>query len=98
MVENPTFTPVSASNAALTAKPTAFRASPFANNTWYVGTANGGLLRLTNVTNNSATFSTITTPFVGSVSSVRFGATANDLIVTIHNYGVTSVWYSSIGG
>ena len=90
---NSTFT-----NAALNAKPTAFRASPFANNTWYVGMANGGLLRLTNVTNNSATFTTISTPFVGSVSSVRFGATANDLIVTIHNYGVTSIWYSSNGG
>jgi len=90
---NSTFT-----NAALNAKPTAFRASPFASNTWYVGMANGGLLRLTNVTNNSATFTTISTPFVGSVSSVRFGATANDLIVTIHNYGVDSVWYSSNGG
>ncbi len=85
-------------NAALNAKPTAFRASPFANNTWYVGMANGGLLRLTNVTNNSATFTTISTPFVGSVSSVRLGETANDLFVTIHNYGVTSVWYSSNGG
>jgi chitodextrinase len=90
---NGTFT-----NAALNAKPTAFRASPFASNTWYVGMANGGLLRLTNVTNNSATFTTISTPFVGSVSSVRFGATSNDLIVTIHNYGVTSVWSSSNGG
>jgi chitodextrinase len=86
------------SNAALNAKPTAFRASPFASNTWYVGMANGGLLRLTNVTNNSASFTTISTPFVGSVSSVRFGATANDLMVTIHNYGVDSVWYSSNGG
>lgn len=86
------------SNAALNAKPTAFRASPFASNTWYVGMANGGLLRLTNVTNNSASFTTISTPFIGSVSSVRFGATANDLIVTIHNYGVDSVWYSSNGG
>lgn len=85
-------------NSALTAKPTAFRASPFANNTWYVGMANGGLLHLTNVTNSSASWSTITTPFVGSVSSVRFGETANDLIVTIHNYGVTSVWYSSNAG
>jgi len=90
---NSTFT-----NAALNAKPTAFRASPFANNTWYVGMANGGLLRLTNVTNNSATFTTISTPFVGSVSSVRLGETANDIFVTIHNYGVTSVWYSSNGG
>ena len=85
-------------NGALVAKPTAFRASPFASNTWHVGMANGGLVRLTNVTNNSASFTTITTPFVGSVSSVRYGETANDLFVTIHNYGVTSVWYSSNGG
>ncbi|NMH89248.1 immunoglobulin-like domain-containing protein [Flavivirga algicola] len=85
-------------NAALTAKPTAFRASPFATNTWYVGTATGGLLRLTNVSNSSATWTTITTPFVGSVSSIRFGETSNDLIVTMHNYGVTSVWYSSNAG
>ena len=86
------------SNAALTAKPTAFRASPFASNTWYVGLANGGLIRLSSVNNNSATFTTINNPFVGAISSVRFGETANDLIVTIHNYGVTSVWYSSNAG
>ncbi|WP_353777305.1 GEVED domain-containing protein [Winogradskyella sp. 3972H.M.0a.05] len=85
-------------NAALTGKPTAFRASPFAANTWYVGMSDGGLLRLTSVTNSSATWQTITTPFVGSVSSVRFGETSQDLIVTIHNYGVTSIWYSSNGG
>ncbi|MDO1502255.1 DUF5011 domain-containing protein [Winogradskyella maritima] len=88
----------SITNAALTAKPTAFRASPFANNVWYVGLANGGLLRLSNVTNTSATFSTINTPFVGSVSSVRYGATANDIFVTVHNYGVTNVWATSNGG
>lgn len=88
----------SITNAALTAKPTAFRASPFANNEWLVGLANGGLLRLTGVTNNNASFATITTPFVGSVSSVRYGATANDIMVTIHNYGVASVWSSSNGG
>ncbi|MBT8246026.1 MAG: DUF5011 domain-containing protein [Winogradskyella sp.] len=85
-------------NTALTGKPTAFGVSPFANNTWYVGLANGGLLRLTNVTNSSATFTTISTPFVGAVSSVRYGETANDIFVTIHNYGVTSVWATSNGG
>jgi len=90
---NGTFT-----NNALTSKPTAFRASSFATNTWYVGTANGSLFRLTNVTNSSATWAAIATPFVGSVSSVRFGETANDLIVTMHNYGVTSIWYSSNAG
>lgn len=85
-------------NAALTASPTAFRASPFASNTWYVGLSNGGLVKLTGVSNNAATFTTINNPFVGAISSVRFGATANDLMVTIHNYGVVSVWYSSNGG
>ncbi|WP_111683127.1 GEVED domain-containing protein [Winogradskyella tangerina] len=81
-------------NAALTSKPTAFRASPFASNTWFVGLANGELVKLSSVTNSSATWQSITTPFVGSVSSVRFGETSQDLIVTIHNYGVTSIWYS----
>ena len=85
-------------NALLNASPTAFRASPFANNTWYVGLANGELLRLTNVTNSSATWASVNTPFVGSVSSVRFGATANDIFVTIHNYGVTSIWATADGG
>ncbi len=85
-------------NTLLTSKPTAFIASPFANATWYVGTATGGLLRLTGVGVGSANWTEITTPFVGSVSSVRLGATANDIMVTIHNYGVTSVWLTSNGG
>ncbi|WP_408025050.1 GEVED domain-containing protein, partial [Tenacibaculum sediminilitoris] len=85
-------------NALLDASPTAFQASPFTNNAWYVGLANGKLLKLTNVTNSNATWSSINTPFVGSVSSVRFGATENDIFVTIHNYGVTSVWATSDGG
>ncbi|QTD36306.1 fibronectin type III domain-containing protein [Polaribacter batillariae] len=85
-------------NNSLTAKPTAFRASPFANNTWYVGLANGRLLKLTDVTNSSATWAIINTPFVGAISSIRYGETANDIMVTIHNYGVTSVWYSANAG
>ncbi len=85
-------------NSALTGKPTAFGVSPFANNTWHVGLSNGGLVRLTNVTNSSATFTTISTPFIGAVSSVRYGETSNDIFVTIHNYGVTSVWSTSNGG
>jgi chitodextrinase len=85
-------------NALMDASPTAFTASPFANNTWYVGLANGKLLRLTNVTNSSATWTNVANPFVGSISAVRFGATANDIFVTMHNYGVTSVWASTDGG
>ena len=88
----------SLTNAALTDAPSAFRASPFESNVWYVGLKNGSLLRLTGVTNTNASFSTIATPFVGSVSSVRYGETANDIFVTIHNYGVTSVWATSDAG
>ncbi|WP_299156214.1 GEVED domain-containing protein [uncultured Tenacibaculum sp.] len=85
-------------NALLDASPTAFQASPFANNTWYVGLSNGKLLKLTNVTNSNATWTNVVTPFVGSISSVRFGATEDDIFVTMHNYGVTSVWVTSDGG
>ncbi|WP_298544592.1 fibronectin type III domain-containing protein [uncultured Aquimarina sp.] len=85
-------------NALLTSKPTALTPSPFENNVWYVGTATGQMLRLTNVGVGSANWSEIATPFVGSVSSVRLGETANDIMVTMHNYGVTSVWYSSDAG
>ncbi|WP_299105857.1 GEVED domain-containing protein [uncultured Tenacibaculum sp.] len=85
-------------NSLLDAKPTAFRASPFTANRWFVGLANGKLLKLSSVGNSSATFASVTTPFVGSVSSVRFGATENDIFVTMHNYGVTSVWATTDGG
>ena len=85
-------------NNIMDSKGTAFRASPFDNNTWYVGLANGKLLKLSNVTNTNASWKRINTPFVGSVSSVRFGATKNDIFVTIHNYGVKSVWATADGG
>ncbi|MBA6156765.1 fibronectin type III domain-containing protein [Tenacibaculum sp. S7007] len=85
-------------NSLLDAKPTAFRASPFTANRWFVGLANGKFLKLSSVGNSSATFASITTPFVGSISSVRFGATENDIFVTMHNYGVISVWATTDGG
>lgn len=88
----------SLTNALLTAAPSAFRASPFESNAWHVGLKNGNLIKLTGVTNTGATWMSISTPFVGSVSSVRYGETANDIFVTIHNYGVTSVWATSDGG
>lgn len=78
--------------------PTAFRASPFSNDVWYVGLRDGGLFRLTNVKNESVTWKKIQTPFVGSVSSVRFGSNEDKIMVTMYNYGVKSVWYTNNGG
>jgi len=88
------------SNALLDGNPSAFKVSPFttASTTLLVGTDNGKLLKLTNA-NATASWTDISGPsFVGSVSAVEFGETENDIFVTFHNYGVTSVWYSSDGG
>ena len=35
---------------------------------------------------------------VSSVSDIEFGTTENDIFVTMHNYGVNNVWYSSDRG
>jgi hypothetical protein len=87
-------------NALLTASPTALTVSPFtaASTKLFVGTRNGKLLRVTNA-NAVATWTDITGPaFVGSISDVEFGQSENEIFVTMHNYNVVSVWYTSNGG
>lgn len=87
-------------NALLTASPTAFAVSPHTttSTTLLVGTRLGKLLKVLNA-NATATWSEITGPqFVGSVSDIEFGATENDIFVTMHNYNVVSIWYSADGG
>jgi len=88
-------------NALLTGQPTAFKVSPYttATSTLIVGTDDGKLLKLTNANTTIPTWSDITgSSFVGSVSDIHFGANNNEIIVTFHNYGVTSVWFTSDGG
>jgi subtilisin-like proprotein convertase family protein/photosystem II stability/assembly factor-like uncharacterized protein len=90
-------------NALLTGAPTAFKVSPYTatTTTLLVGTDNSKLLKLTNA-NVSPTativWTEITVPFVGSISDIEFGTTENEIYVTIHNYGVTSVWFTADGG
>jgi photosystem II stability/assembly factor-like uncharacterized protein len=87
-------------NTKLTGQPTVFKVSPYttASTTLIVGTDNGKLLKITTA-NNSPTWTDITGPsFLGSVSAIDFGANENEIIVTFHNYGVTSVWFTTNGG
>ncbi len=87
-------------NALLDAAPTAFEVSPFTtgSSTLFVGTSNGKLLRLANA-DGSPTWSEVTgSGFVGSVSDIEFGADEDELFVTFHNYGVTSIWHTTNGG
>jgi len=81
--------------------PVAFKVSPFTTNTTklLVGTVFGDLLQVNNANVNAASWSSIgDSNFVGSISDIEYGATENDIFVTMHNYGVENIWYTSNGG
>ena len=88
-------------NALLTSRPTAFTVSPYtvSSSKLFVGTVLGNVLKVVNANENSPAWSDITgTGFVGSISDIELGATENDIFVTMHNYGVTNIWYTNDGG
>ena len=88
-------------NTLLTAPATALKVSAYTttSSTLLVGTRLGKLLRVTGANNTAGTWTDITGPgFVGSISDVEFGANNNEIFVTMHNYNVVSVWYTSNGG
>lgn len=88
-------------STSINAEVTHLRVSPYASNgtsNLYVGTASGGVYKITNAHNASASTSNISVPGTGSVSCIEIGADENELLVTLSNYGVTSVYYSSNGG
>ena len=83
------------------ATPTALKVSPFSttSTTLYVGLASGRLLRGGFADFTNPTFINISGPdFVGSISDIEFGQNQNEIFVTMHNYGVTSIWTTSDGG
>ncbi len=91
----------SITNLLLTSSPTAFAVSPYTttSTTLLVGTRLGKLLKVTTANLTTQTWTDITgTSFVGSISDVEYGANENEIFVTMHNYNVVSVWYSSNGG
>jgi len=90
-------------NSLLTASPTAFKTSTFTTTTLFVGTENGKLLKLTNANIAGSIGGTVWVDitgdmFYGSISCIELGETENDIMVTFHNYGVTSVYYTQDGG
>ncbi len=82
---------------------THIKVSPHASTTVFVGTATGKVYKATNMT----TAPTTKTPTdltasgalaTGSVSCIEVGASENELLVTLSNYGIKSVWYTANGG
>lgn len=87
------------SNALLNGEPSAFKVSPHNNNTIFVGTRNSRILKVDNLNLGTQTWTNLSgASFVGSISDIEVGSSDMEIFVTVHNYGVTSIWYTSDGG
>ena len=89
--------------SGMTSKATNIKVSPYttASSKLFIGTGGGNLYRVTSA-NTSITPTTLNIAGPSfpnaSISSIEFGATESEIIVTFFNYGVNSVWYTSNGG
>ncbi len=87
-------------DALLNSTPTAMKVSPYTSGSTdlYIGLDNSVLLRA-ETANTSASFSNISgSGFLGSISDIEFGQNDQEIFVTMHNYGVPSVWFTDDGG
>lgn len=96
-----TLTKTDLTDELLTTTPTAFTVSPHttASSTLLVGTVLGDVLLVENAESTSPTWTNLDRRLlIGSVSDVEFGQSENDIFVTMHNYGVNNIWYTSDKG
>jgi hypothetical protein len=73
------------------------KASPYTAHTIYFGTTEGRLWKVIGM-NTSSPVATQLVQKSGGISCIEIGATDNELILTLSNYNITSVWYSNDGG
>ncbi|MCX7551575.1 PA domain-containing protein [Xanthomarina sp. F2636L] len=88
-------------NAELVTIVTALTVSPYTTSSskLLVGDRLGNIILIENANTASPTWTELANrSIVGSVSDVEFGQTEDDIFVTVHNYGVNNVWYTSDGG
>ncbi len=81
--------------------PSAMKVSPFTTTSTKLlaGLKNGKIIQIDNAEGDFPVWSEITGPeFVGTVSDIEFGASESEIFVTMHNYGVKNIWYSSDAG
>jgi len=87
-------------DALLNSSPSAMKVSPFTagSTKLFIGLTNGRLLRV-DTADTAPAWTNISGPsFVGSISDIEFGQSESEIFVTMHNYGVTSIWFTSNGG
>ncbi|MGY5352389.1 T9SS type A sorting domain-containing protein [Wenyingzhuangia sp. IMCC45533] len=86
-----------------TEAPTAIKVSPYMTNasTLFVGTEGASILKVTNANTNSPTWENIDLNNrinIGSISDIELGKDENEIMVTLHNYGVNNIYYTTDGG
>ncbi|MGB1210242.1 MAG: thrombospondin type 3 repeat-containing protein [Lacinutrix venerupis] len=89
-------------NAEMDSAPTALTVSPYTtdSSTLLVGTILGDVFKIENANESNPVFTEIelNNVIVGSISDIEFGQSENEIFVTVHNYGVQSIWYTNNGG
>ncbi len=94
----PSVTKTTLTNALIDAIPTFFVASPYTSDRILFGTALGRVVRMNNASGTTS-YTDISIPGqIGAVSDIRYGQSEAEIMVTFHNYGVNSIWYTTNGG
>lgn len=76
------------------------KVSPYttASTTLFVGTNLGRIFKVTNANTATPTYAMLPSPITGTISDIEFGASESEIIVTLSNYNLTSIFYSTNGG
>jgi PKD repeat protein len=87
---------------ALSNKVTALKVSPYTANKLFIGTSDGNIYILDNAhvagANSNAIKITATALASGTISSIDIGANDNQILVTLSNYGINSIFETTNGG
>ena len=90
-------------DALLYESPTAIKVSPFTttSSTVFIGTETGTMLKVTDFNTENPIWTKIddlNTINTGAISDISFGKNENEIVVTLHNYGISNIYYTIDGG
>lgn len=88
-------------NDLMNSGPSAMKVSPYTSESskLFVGLKNSKLLVIEKADTDSASWYDITgSEFIGSISDIEFGTNESEIFVTMHNYGVNSIWFTDDAG
>lgn len=79
----------------------AIKVSPFTTTSSkvFLGTRAAKVIKIENANTANQTVTDISSnSFLGNISSIEFGATEDEIMVTFYNFGVQSIWFTTDGG